>query len=204
MKLNGLAVALMVGAATLLFPSSSSAMWGDTNCTDPTTMFPTGASTRAAARSYYSYFDNEGYSYGGGCSNDNNMDDQPGQIPKTSAPRGEGPDCSGLVHWTWELGPASNTTGFYSKYAYAWNHGPFSAASFRSSTTAWTVISKTSIGYLDAAASMDHVAMYLGDNGDGTQNYFEAYNELNGTWVHHETYKSNSAFSAAHRNGWAG
>ena len=41
----------------------------------------------------------EGYEWGGGCWNDNNRDDTPGQ-PDSN---GEGPDCSGFVFKTWEL-----------------------------------------------------------------------------------------------------
>jgi hypothetical protein len=162
------------------------------------------AQTRAANRSYYSYLDWEGYHWGGGCANNNNVDDQPGETVQQTSPRGEGPDCSGLVYRVWELADYGSNMDFYFKAQYAYVHGPFSAASFRTSTTAWTVISKSALGYMDATASTSHIAIHLGANSDGTQNYMEANSEAIGTGVFARTYKSNSAYAAVHRNNWAG
>ena len=76
------------------------------------------------ARTYAGYAAREGYEWGGGCWNDNNVDDTPGQPDS----EGEGPDCSGLVFKSWELKPTRGANG-----GMWWNkreniHGPYPAA----------------------------------------------------------------------------
>ncbi len=43
----------------------------------------------------------EGYQWGGGCWNDNNRDDAPGDPTENMNTRGEGGDCSGFTWKTW-------------------------------------------------------------------------------------------------------
>ena len=53
--------------------------------------------TRAAARDYAYVAAAEGYQWAGGCWNDNNRDDSPGDPPEDPNTLGEGGDCSGLT-----------------------------------------------------------------------------------------------------------
>jgi hypothetical protein len=56
---------------------------------------------------------------GGGCWNNNNRDDQPGDPHEVITTFGEGPDCSGPVFKTWELANDSSGAdrGFYRRAA---------------------------------------------------------------------------------------
>jgi cell wall-associated NlpC family hydrolase len=205
MKLRSItSVSVAAMAAALLPLTAASADFRSSYCTDPGTLFAQSADTRANTRSTYAYLDREGYHWGGGCANLNDADDSPGETPEALTPYGEGPDCSGLVYRVWELADSSSNAGFYYKYQRAWVHGPFPASAFRSSTATWTVVSKTSLAYMDSVASTGHVGLYLGGNADGTGNYFEAKQESVGTGVHAQTYRTNTAYVAARRNGWSG
>jgi len=57
--------------------------------------------TRAAARDYAYVAAAEGYQWAGGCWNDNNRDDSPGDPPEDPNTLGEGGDCSGLTFKSW-------------------------------------------------------------------------------------------------------
>jgi cell wall-associated NlpC family hydrolase len=204
MKIKMIAIGVIAAALSTLAPGTALAGWGDVNCTDPGTLYTVATPTRAVNRSYYSYLDNEGYHWGGGCANDNNIDDQPNEALMTTDPRGEGPDCSGLVYRAWELADYGTNAGFFGKYQFAYVHGPWSASSFRSSNSIWTVVSKTGLLFFDALASTGHIGLYLGANGDGSGNYMEAKQESVGSGVFARTYRTDSAYTAARRSGWAG
>jgi hypothetical protein len=70
--------------------------------------FATSGVTRSQARVYAEIGAHEGYQWGGGCWNDNNRDDAPGDPTENVSTRGEGGDCSGFTwktwfgRWTWE------------------------------------------------------------------------------------------------------
>ena len=53
------------------------------------------------ARNYAYVAAGEGYQWGGGCWNNNNADDSPGDPPGDPNTRGEGPDCSGFTFKAW-------------------------------------------------------------------------------------------------------
>ena len=59
--------------------------------------FPTSGVTRTQARIYAEIGAHEGYQWGGGCWNDNDRDDAPGDPTEDVSTRGEGGDCSGFT-----------------------------------------------------------------------------------------------------------
>ena len=81
------AIALIVSANA----PAARASWVSQNCNSSTTGI--AAQKRSTARAYGEVADREGYEWGGGCWNNDNKDDTPGQ-PDSN---GEGPDCSGLT-----------------------------------------------------------------------------------------------------------
>lgn len=61
----------------------------------------------------------EGYQWGGGCWNDNDLDDSPRDPTSDPNTGGEGPDCSGLVFKVWRESLTESDAG-----AYQWNMLP--------------------------------------------------------------------------------
>ena len=90
-------VALLLAAAVLIPAEPSSASWVGNHCSNYSHSM--SVYRRKDARAYVDIALKEGYEWGGGCWNNNNVDDTPGQ-PDSS---GEGPDCSGLVFKAWGL-----------------------------------------------------------------------------------------------------
>lgn len=159
---------------------------------------------RSEARSYAAVADNEGYEWGGGCWNNNNVDDTPGQ-PDSS---GEGPDCSGLVFKTWELRNSVGASGFT-----WWNklenvHGPYSSYDFYApaSSDPFRRISKkrSSTLFMDAFAKQGHVGLlYTSNNPSANTDWIiEAYSDRYGTDVNQRSYRYDSAYVAVRREGW--
>ena len=85
------------------------------NCTyhapDPTSYFTRDGSITVAFRGRW-----EGYQWGGGCWNDNDRDDSPGDPPERANTGGEGGDCSGFTFKVWR-----ESTNTADKGAYQWN-----------------------------------------------------------------------------------
>lgn len=157
---------------------------------------------RSYARSYAYTGRYEGYQWGGGCWNDNDRDDAPGDPVEKSDTRGEGGDCSGFTTKTWEINTSSSTAFLWREMIMNY-HGPQVAASFRSSTTAWTVQSRTyTPSSMDSFASTGHVAMWYAMNSDGSGQFIEAKSESSGTGIWTETYRASTSFVPAARNGW--
>ena len=87
--------------------------------------------TRDGAQTYSYTAAYEGYQWGGGCWNNNDVDEGWGDPPQDVNTHGEGADCPGLVFKTWKESENTSNGGLY-----YWNpirnvHGPYTAASFR-------------------------------------------------------------------------
>src|SRR5438552_10934943 len=103
-----------------------------------TTSSPTAipAISRAAAMSWALYARHEGYQWGGGCWNDNDTDDSPGDPTQDPNTGGEGGDCSGFTFKVWRESETQSDAGFY-QWNKLWKvHGPYTAAAFKSGTGA--------------------------------------------------------------------
>jgi hypothetical protein len=159
---------------------------------------------RSQARSYAAVASGEGYEWGGGCWNNNNVDDTPGQ-PDSS---GEGPDCSGLVFKSWELKNSVGASGFT-----WWNkleniHGPYSSYDYYgpASSDPFHRVSKSrsSTTYMDAFARQGHVGLlYTGNNPSSNTDWIiEAYSDRSGVGVNERSYRGDSAYVAVRREGW--
>src|SRR5436190_24101970 len=117
-----LAAATAAGAYHTAFVRNSC----NTNAATPIPAISRGAAMSWALRARY-----EGYQWAGGCWNDNNVDDSPGDPTQDPNTGGEGGDCSGFAFKVWRESTNENDAG-----AYQWNmlrniHGPYTADRFR-------------------------------------------------------------------------
>jgi len=157
------------------------------------------------ARAYVSRALKEGYEWGGGCWNDNNVDDTP-NAPDSG---GEGPDCSGLVFKAWELELSYGASGFRWWDKLQDIHGPYTSYSYHDAGTTTTLpfyrFDKTvNALYMDAFARDSHVGLMWSSvkNTDGTYWFAEAKGDAYGTNTWAETWMSNSAYVGVRRKGW--
>ena len=145
----------------------------------------------------------EGYQWGGGCWNNNDVDDSPGDPVQDANTRGEGGDCSGFTFKVWR-----ESLDTADKGAWQWNmlrnvHGPYSSYSFKVGSVAPHVTyAKSGLIRMDALASADHVGMIYARNADGSDQIVEAKGEAYGTNVWTRTYRGNSDYGGARRLGW--
>lgn len=145
----------------------------------------------------------EGYQWGGGCWNDNNRDDSPGDPTERADTGGEGGDCSGFTFKVWR-----ESTNTADKGAYQWNmlrnvHGPYTAGSFLSGAGEPNVTYyKNGLIRMDALASSAHVGMVYARNADGTDQIVEAKGEAYGTNIWTRTYRGDSSYGGVRRLGW--
>jgi hypothetical protein len=163
-----------------------------------------GPVTRYEARSYAYVAAGEGYQWGGGCWNNNNLDDSPGDPPRDPNTRGEGPDCSGFTFKTWF--ERSETTDPWFRYHY-WQqnvHGPYTAADFKNGAgAANTTWPKASTFYMDAFASTYHIGMiYWANTSYNQDRIIEAKCEACGTGTWPRTYRGNPDYSGVRRLYW--
>jgi hypothetical protein len=160
---------------------------------------------RANARAYSGYAAHEGYEWGGGCWNNDNVDDTPG-APDSS---GEGPDCSGLVFKSWELRLTYGAEGFR-QYSRLQNvHGPYTAADFHGASGRgpfYVLPDKRRITtlYMDAFASTGHIALIWSDSipSGGGDYVVEAYDDAVGTQIDVRDYRADSSFRGVRRRQW--
>jgi hypothetical protein len=146
----------------------------------------------------------EGYQWGGGCWNDNNVDDSPGDPTGTSATGGEGGDCSGFTFKVWRESENEGDGGFYQWGMLRNVHGPYTAARFKSGAGAPNVVwSKSSLIRMDALASDGHIGMVYAKNADGTDQIIEAKGEAYGTNIWTRTYRGSSSYGGVRRIGWS-
>jgi len=147
----------------------------------------------------------EGYQWGGGCWNDNNVDDSPNDPPGDGGAGGEGGDCSGFTFKVWRESETESDAGFWQ-----WNklrkvHGPYTAARFKDGDGAPNVTSsKSGLIKMDALASTGHIGMIYATNADGTDQIIEAKGEAYGTNIWTRTYRGSSSYGGVRRTGWSG
>ncbi|MET0939359.1 MAG: hypothetical protein ABWY51_09080 [Gaiellaceae bacterium] len=166
--------------------------------------FPTSGVTRGQARIYAEIGANEGYQWGGGCWNDNNRDDAPGDPSEDAATRGEGGDCSGFTWKSWFERWGDRDNGFTYHYRMQNQHGPYTAAAFKGgSGLANSMLSKSVAIEMDALASVNHIGMiYQPNTAYNTDRMVEAKCEACGTGIWSRTYRGDPAYSGVRRYAW--
>ena len=156
-------------------------------------------STTSALRAVY-----EGYQWGGGCWDDNDRDDSPGDPPGVWNTGGEGGDCSGFTFKIWRESKDPNNGGYYEWHPLRFEHGPYDARAFR---LGWgephEPMSKWAVSRMDALASDNHIGMIYATNADGSDWIVEAKGEAYGTGLWVRTYRGDSSYSGVRRVGWA-
>ena len=146
----------------------------------------------------------EGYQWGGGCWNDDNVDNSPGDPTQDPNTRGEGGDCSGFTFKVWR-----ESTNVYDKGGYQWNmlrfvHGPYASGDFQAGAGEPNVTYyKNGLIMMDALASPYHIGMIYSRNSDGSDQIIEAKGEAYGTNIWTRTYRGNSDYGGVRRLGWA-
>ena len=172
----------------------------NTNSPQPSSTFTRDGSITVALIGRY-----EGYQWGGGCWNDNNVDDTPG-APDSN---GEGPDCSGLVFKSWELESSWGAGGFHWWDKLQNIHGPYSSDSYHDAATSTSLpfyrVDKTSNPlYMDAFARIGHVGLLWTSvkNSDGTYTFAEAKGDAYGTNTWSENWMNDSSFVGVRRKSW--
>jgi hypothetical protein len=146
----------------------------------------------------------EGYQWGGGCWNDNDHDDSPGDPPGDGATGGEGGDCSGFTFKVWRESENVDDTGFYQWGMLRHIHGPYVASQFKGGAGAPNVIApKSGLYKMDALASMNHIGMVYARNADGSDQIIEAKGEAYGTNIWTRTYRGDSTYGGVRRAGWS-
>jgi hypothetical protein len=190
-------------AAALVVPAEpSSASWVSTHCSNFS--YSMANYRPKDARAYVDVALKEGYEYGGGCWNNDNVDDTPGQ-PDSG---GEGPDCSGLVFKTWALKKTWGMSGFEYWDRMMNIHGPYASMAFhdvgRTSALPFHSILKSNATYMDAFAREGHVGlMYTGiPTSSGTYWFAEAKGDAYGTHLYEENWMHDTAYVAVERKGW--
>jgi hypothetical protein len=174
------------------------ATYCNTNPPTPTPYITRDGSATVALRARH-----EGYQWGGGCWNDNDRDDSPGDPPQTSGTGGEGGDCSGFTFKVWRESLDESNHGFYQWGMFRFVHGPYTADSFRRGVGAPNVVaSKPSLIRMDALASPSHIGMIWARNADGSDQIIEAKGEAYGTNIWTRTYRGNSSYGGVRRTGW--
>jgi hypothetical protein len=164
----------------------------------------TATYTRDAAASYALAGSREGYQWGGGCWNNDNIDNSPNDPPTDPNTGGEGPDCSGFTFKVWRESESTSLVDFYWWNKFRYVHGPYTAQSFLTGIGAPNIIyPKTDVIRMDALASSTHVGMIYAVNPDGTDQMIEAKGEAYGTRIWTRSYRSNPAYDGARRLGWS-
>ncbi|MFO7571862.1 MAG: hypothetical protein R6W48_04585 [Gaiellaceae bacterium] len=165
----------------------------------PSTYITRDGSATVALRARY-----EGYQWAGGCWNDNDRDDSPGDPTETAGTGGEGGDCSGFTFKVWRESESTSNSGFYQWGRLRFVHGPYTAQSFKNGVGApHTTMSKSALIKMDALASSGHIGMIYAKNADGTDQIIEAKGEAYGTNIWTRTYRGSSSYSGVRRIGWS-
>jgi hypothetical protein len=145
----------------------------------------------------------EGYQWGGGCWNNNDVDDSPDDPTSDPNTGGEGPDCSGLTFKVWR--ESQNTSD---KSAWEWNmlrfvHGPYTANDFRLGNGEPNVTYyKPGLIRMDAVANTVHIGIIWAPNPDGTDQLVEAKGEYYGTNIWTRGYRTANVYGGVRRLGW--
>jgi hypothetical protein len=158
---------------------------------------------RDQALSYAFYGAHEGYQWGGGCWNNNDVDDSPGDPTQDPATGGEGGDCSGFAFKVWRESRDTTNQGFWNWYRVRFVHGPYTASAFRNGNGSPNMAySKTGLISMDALASDFHIGMIYAVNSNGTDQIVEAKGEAYGTNIWTRSYRGNSTYGGVRRVNW--
>ena len=165
----------------------------------PTSSITREGSAAVALRARY-----EGYQWAGGCWNDNDRDDSPGDPREDPYTGGEGGDCSGLTFKVWREPLDTTDAGFHQWGLLRFVHGPYTAAAFKAGAGAPNLtVPKLSLVKMDALASDGHIGLIYAVNPDGTDQIIEAKGEAYGTDIWTRTYRGSSSYSGVRRVGWS-
>jgi hypothetical protein len=165
---------------------------------------PTSYITRDGSAAVALRARHEGYQWGGGCWNDNDWDDSPGDPSEDPATGGEGGDCSGFTFKVWRESTNQSDAGFLQWGMLRYIHGPYTAADFRNGAGAPNVVaSKSGLIRMDALASAGHIGMIYAANADGSDQIIEAKGEAYGTNIWTRTYRGSSSYGGVRRLGWS-
>jgi hypothetical protein len=146
----------------------------------------------------------EGYQWGGGCWDDNDYDDSPGDPPGVGGTGGEGGDCSGFTFKIWRESESTWDDRYYEWHPLRNVHGPYLAHEFKDGVGAPNVtVPKWATSRMDALASANHIGMIYTTNADGSDLIIEAKGEAYGTNLWTRTYRGDSSYSGVRRVGWA-
>lgn len=193
-----LALSLALAGAAWAYHTNFTGAYCNYGAPDYTGYFTRDGSMTVALRARW-----EGYQWGGGCWNDDDVDQSPGDPTERADTRGEGPDCSGFTFKVWREDLDTSNQG-----AWQWNmlrnvHGPYSAASFLYGAGAPNdTYPKSGLIRMDALASTDHVGMIYARNADGSDQIIEAKGEAYGVDIWTRTYRGSSAYGGVRRVGW--
>jgi hypothetical protein len=195
---------LVAGLAAVLLLSgvaSSRTMTFQAGCNND--YFDANPVSRDTARDYAYGAVYEGYQWGGGCWNYDNVDSAPNDPPQTYT-GGEGGDCSGFTYKSWWEKSTESDSGFRYHYALQNVHGPYDAARFKNGDGAPNItLAKSSTVYMDAFASTSHIGMiYYANTAYNEDRMVEAKCESCGTFTWPRTYRGDSSYSAVRRTGW--
>jgi hypothetical protein len=165
----------------------------------PTSYITRDGSTTVALRARH-----EGYQWGGGCWNDNNVDDSPYDPREDPNTGGEGGDCSGFTFKVWRESTNKSDAGFYQWGMLRFEHGPYVASGFKGGDGAPNIMApKSGLYNMDALASMNHIGMVYARNADGTDQIIEAKGEAYGTNIWTRAYRGDSSYGGVRRAGWS-
>jgi hypothetical protein len=210
-----LMIAALGGLA--LVPTSANATWVSNTCKSD--HYNVSIWKRIDSRAYADVGVGEGYEWGGGCWNDNNKDDTPGDSEGSNS-GGEGPDCSGFTFKTWKLLPTTGANGgrWYNKLENI--HGPYATSSYSNvdAPSSWPfhvlldanghpTKNKDRLAYMDAYAKSGHIGMiytvYV--NSANTDLIIEAVGQPYDPPVgrYERDYAGDSDYVAVRREGWS-
>jgi hypothetical protein len=166
---------------------------------------PTSYITRDGSATVALRARHEGYQWAGGCWNDNDRDDSPGDPHQDPSTGGEGGDCSGFTFKVWREALDTGDASFHQWGMLRFVHGPYTAAGFKAGSGSPNVVaSKSALIKMDALASDGHIGLIYAVNPDGTDQIIEAKGESYGTNIWTRTYRGNSSYSGVRRTGWSG
>lgn len=165
---------------------------------------PTSVITRDGSAAVALRARHEGYQWAGGCWNDNDRDDSPGDPNTDAGTGGEGGDCSGFAFKVWRESVNTSDSSFQQWGMLRYVHGPYTAAAFKAGSGAPNVtVSKSALIKMDALASDGHIGLVYAVNPDGTDQIIEAKGEAYGTNIWTRTYRGSSSYSGVRRTGWS-
>jgi hypothetical protein len=165
----------------------------------PTSYITRDGSATVALRGRY-----EGYQWGGGCWNDNDQHDSPGDPHEDPNTGGEGGDCSGFTFKVWRESLNQGDADFYQWGLLRNVHGPYRAIDFKAGVGAPNVtVAKSALVKMDALASDGHIGLIYAENPDGSDQVIEAKGEAYGTNIWTRTYRGSSSYTGVRRTGWS-